>query len=118
MNDNIIRVTISEAARLFGVDQKTIRRAIKNNELKYVVVLGRYKIHFETLLKWSQQRITTKNKLSSRGIGQFVNQWKIKNTLYSPNPQIIKNKSVIKPKDDTNNNNLISSKKEDIKNSS
>ncbi len=90
MNDEIIRVSISEAAKLFGVDQKTIRRAIKNNVLRYVVVQGRYKIQFESLLRWSQQKTTVKNKLEKKGIGQFVGRWKIKNTLFSPNPKSIK----------------------------
>ncbi len=88
--EDIIRVSVSEAARLFGVDSKTIRRALANNELRYVVVRGRYKINFESLVQWSQNRATIKNKLANKGIGQFVNQWKIKNRLYSPNPGLIK----------------------------
>ena len=86
---NVVRLSISEAARIFGVNAQTIRRAIAAGEIRYVVVANRYKINFESLLKWSQKRTTTKNKLASRGIGQFVNQWKIKNTLYSPNPKIL-----------------------------
>lgn len=87
---NIIRVSVSEAARLFGIDQKTIRRAIKNQKLKYIVVHSRYKINFESLLEWSQQKTTVKNKLAKQGIGQFVDNWKIKNKLYSPNPKLLK----------------------------
>ena len=90
MENQIIRVSISEAARLFGVDPITIRRAIRNGDLKYVVVRGRYKIHFESLLKWSQMRTSTQNKLNHKGIGQFVEKWKIKNLLYSPNPKLFK----------------------------
>jgi len=86
---NVIRVSISEAARLFGIDQKTIRRAIKAGQLKYIVVCGRYKINFSSLLEWSQTRTTVKNKLAANGIGQFVDHWKIKNKLYSPNPDLI-----------------------------
>ena len=52
----IIRVSISEAARLFGVNAQTIRRAIKNQEITYVVVAGRYKINFVSLVKWSQTK--------------------------------------------------------------
>jgi excisionase family DNA binding protein len=85
----IIRVSISEAARLFGVNAQTIRRAISSQEITYVVVGGRYKLNFESLVKWSQRRTTTKNKLAKRGIGQFVEQWKIKNPLYSPNPKAV-----------------------------
>lgn len=109
--DQIIRLSISEAAKLFGVNAQTIRRAVQNNEINYIVVQGRYKINFESLVKWSQRRVTIKNKMESRGIGQYVDRWKIKNKLYSPNPQIVDNaveeekpKKVVQPKS-TNNFN-------------
>ena len=88
----IVRVSISEAAALFGVSLQTIRRAIKEQEITYVVVAGRYKINFESLVKWSQRTTTIKNKLAKRGIGQFIDRWKISNPLYSPNPKSILNK--------------------------
>lgn len=88
--DEVIRVSISEAAKLFGVNAQTIRRAIKSDELSYVVVQGRYKIAFESLLKWSQQHSTINNKMHSKGIGQYVDQWKIRNKIYAPNPEILK----------------------------
>lgn len=88
----VIRVSISEAARLFGVNAQTIRRAIAAQEVTYIIVSGRYKLNFESLVKWSQKHTTLKNKLENKGIGQFVEHWKIKNTLYSPNPKIVTNK--------------------------
>ncbi|MDX9893212.1 MAG: helix-turn-helix domain-containing protein [Patescibacteria group bacterium] len=92
---NVIRLSVSEAARLFGVEQKTIRRAIKDGLLKYIVVQGRYKINFVSLLEWSQGKTTIKNKLSQKGIGKYVDKWKIKNKLYSPHPDLTK-KDLIK----------------------
>lgn len=86
----IIRVSISEAARLFGVNPQTIRRAIRDQEITYVVVGGRYKINFESLVKWSQRKITVKHKSEKQGIGQFVDKWKISNTLYSPSTKAVK----------------------------
>ncbi len=86
----VIRVSISEAARLFGVNPQTIRRAIKDHEITYVVVAGRYKINFESLVKWSQRKTTVRNKSNQKGIGQYVDQWKINNTLYSPSSKLIK----------------------------
>ncbi len=83
----MIRVSVSEAAKLFGVNPLTIRRAIKDQEITYVVVAGRYKVNFESLVKWSQKHTTIKNKLNNKGIGQYVDRWKIKNPLYSPNPK-------------------------------
>ncbi|MFA5187862.1 MAG: helix-turn-helix domain-containing protein [Patescibacteria group bacterium] len=90
MEPNIIRLSISEAAKLFGIDPKTIRRALKSQELRYIVVRGRYKLNFESLLKWSQKKPTVRNKTNQKGIGQYVDKWKINNKHYSPNPQIIK----------------------------
>jgi excisionase family DNA binding protein len=80
----VIRVSISEAAKLFGVNSQTIRRAIASKEIVYIVVAGRYKLNFESLVKWSQRHTTIKNKLENKGIGQFIGNWKIKNPLYSP----------------------------------
>lgn len=87
----MIRVSVSEAARLFGVNSQTIRRAIKAQEVTYVIVGGRYKLNFESLVKWSQRHTTIKNKLIKRGIGQFVDKWKISNPLFSPNPKTLSN---------------------------
>ena len=86
----MIRLSVSEAAKLFGVNSQTIRRAITAQEITYAVVSGRYKINFESLVKWSQKHTTIKNKMASRGIGPYVEKWKIKNPLYSPNPKSLK----------------------------
>lgn len=104
----IIRVSISEAARLFGVNPQTIRRAVRDQEITYVVVGGRYKINFESLVKWSQRKVTVKHKSDRQGIGQFVDKWKISNTLYSPSTKTII-KKITKP-DDTivSNENAVS----------
>lgn len=92
----MIRVSVSEAARLFGVNTQTIRRAIQAQEVTYVVVSGRYKLNFESLVKWSQRHTTVRNKLANKGIGQFIDRWKIKNPLYSPNPKSVKKDEVTK----------------------
>lgn len=84
---SIIRLSVSEAARLFGVSQRTIRRAIQDGNLTYVVVQGRYKINFESLLRWSQRSTTARHKRDKQGMGQYVQQWRIKNKLFSPNPK-------------------------------
>jgi excisionase family DNA binding protein len=86
---SVIRLSVSEAARMFGVSQRTVRRAITNQEVTYVVVQGRYKINFESLLKWSQDTTTIRNKRDKAGLGQFVVQWRIKNKMFSPNPKVL-----------------------------
>lgn len=79
-----VRVSISEAARLFGIHARTIRRAISTGEIRYIVVRGRYKIHFGSLVSWSQQSAGVRRKRDEKGIGQWVDQWKIKNVKFSP----------------------------------
>lgn len=74
---------------MFGVSTRTIRRAIAAKEISYIVVQGRYKINFESLLRWSQSSTTVRNKRDKAGIGQFVEKWRIRNTLYSPNPETL-----------------------------
>ena len=95
----VIRLSVSEA---FGVNARTIRRAINANELAYVVVQGRYKIGFESLVKWSQKKATIKNKTEKYGIGQFVEKWKIKNKHFSPNPNVLSPKTSAMSNDVTN----------------
>jgi excisionase family DNA binding protein len=90
MPDNIIRLSVSEAAKLFGVSALTVRRAIASGLLNYVVVQNRYKISFESLVKWSQSSAHVRNKSEAKGIGQFVGSWKITNKKFSPNPAAIK----------------------------
>ena len=76
----IIRVSVSEAARLFGISQQTVRRALKNNAISFIVIGNRYKIDFASLFTWSQSKITVKNKMNGNGIGQFVAKWRIPST--------------------------------------
>ena len=90
MPDNIIRLSVSEAAKLFGVSTLTVRRAIANGMLNYVVVQNRYKISFESLVKWSQASAHVRNKSEAKGIGQFVGTWKVANKKFSPNPAVLK----------------------------
>ena len=82
----IIRISISEAGRLFGVSAKTIRQAIKLGQINYVVVRGRYKLNFESMLEWSQLSTRRRNILAQQGLGQYVDQWRIRNRKYSPRP--------------------------------
>ena len=90
----VVRVSISEGARLFGINSRTIRRALAQGQIRYIVVCGRYKLNFESLLRWSQRQTTVQKKLNAQGIGQWVSKWKIRNPKYSPNhPEQIKGQS-------------------------
>ncbi len=90
---NAVRVSISEAARLFGVHARTIRRAILRQELRYIVVRNRYKLSFASLIAWSQSHATVQKKRDRHGIGQWVDQWKIRATKFSPRPPSSENKT-------------------------
>lgn len=81
-----IRVSVSEAARLLGLSSKSIRDAIRKQEIRYIVVRNRYKISFESLLLWSQRTAKRANKLARSGLGQYVDNWKISVTKFSPRP--------------------------------
>lgn len=87
-----IRLSVSESAKLFGVHTHTIRQAIKAQELTYIVVRGRYKLSLPILIAWSQKNTWRKNKFEKYGIGQYVEKWRIRSTLYSPNPDTAKQK--------------------------
>lgn len=94
MTENLlpIRVTVSQAAQLFGISEKAVRNAIKENKLHYVVVRNRYKINFDSLLEWSQKTTRRRNRRDSFGIGRHVSQWQIRNKKYSPNPNLLEEK--------------------------
>jgi len=66
---------VSEAARLFGLSDKTIRDALKAREIKYILIKGRYKINFESLLAWTQKTVRRQNKLTRFGMGRYVREW-------------------------------------------
>jgi excisionase family DNA binding protein len=81
-----IRLSVSQAAKLFGVSDRTVRRALSRNQIRYIIVRNRYQLNFESLLSWSQQSHHLSNKLEKQGIGQWVEKWKIHNLKFSPRP--------------------------------
>ena len=91
--ENIIRLSVSEAAKLFGVSTKTIRQAIKKEEIRYIVVNGRYKINFASLMEWSQLSTRRANLLKQQGVGQYIDRWKIRNKKFSPCEKLINKKT-------------------------
>jgi len=83
-----IRVSVSEAAKLFGVSTATIRKALREQELRYIIVQNRYKINFEDLVSWSQKSARRSGQFREKGIGQFATKWHINNRLYSPDKKL------------------------------
>jgi excisionase family DNA binding protein len=87
---SIVRISPSQAAQLFGINERTVRRAINSGELRYIIVQGRYKINFEDMVKWSQRLPSREEKRDTEGIGQFVSKWKITNPKFSPSEKVVK----------------------------
>ena len=73
---NKLWLSVSQAANLFGVEQKTIRRAIKEKRVNYVVEENRYNLEMGSLIKWAHSNTKLYNKLEYHGIGKFVKEWK------------------------------------------
>jgi hypothetical protein len=73
---NPIWVSVSEAAKISGVNSKTIRRALQNQVIKYKIVKNRYSVDFSSLLQFLYAKKKLRNKLSQYGIGQYVDKWR------------------------------------------
>lgn len=71
-----IWLSVSEAARIGGVQTKTIRRAIQYNKIKYKIIGNRYSIDLFSLIIFLQTKTKLKNKLNQLGLGQYVDKWK------------------------------------------
>jgi hypothetical protein len=72
-----IWLTISESAKIGGVNNKTIRRAILGKTIKYKVVKNRYSVELGSLLNYLKTNKKLENKLNFNGIGQYIDKWRI-----------------------------------------
>ncbi len=73
---NPIWLSVSEAAKVGGVQTKTIRRALDAGALKFKVIGNRYLINTTTLIAWSLSTTKLRNKFLNHGLGQYVSNWK------------------------------------------
>jgi excisionase family DNA binding protein len=73
---NLIWLSISEAAKIGGVQNKTIRRGITNKTIKYKIVGNKYFVDLTTLIQFLYTKTKLKNKLLFHGIGQYVDKWR------------------------------------------
>lgn len=74
--DRQIWLSVSEAAKLGGVDNKTIRRAIKDKRMRYKVSGNRYAIRLSSLIEFTQSTTKLRNKFFTHGLGQYVESFK------------------------------------------
>ncbi len=86
MDTQDLRLSVSQAAKLFGVSDRTIRRALALKQIRYIVARNRYQLNFESLLNWSQYNPQVAKKRDAKGLGQWVEKWKIKNPKFAPRP--------------------------------
>lgn len=75
VDENPLWLSVSEAAKVGGVQTKTIRRAIKK-ELKFKVKGNRYFIALSSLIVYLHRNTKLQNKLNEHGIGQYIKEWK------------------------------------------
>jgi hypothetical protein len=68
--------SVTEAARLGGVQAKTIRRAIQSRLIIYKIIKNRYLIDLGSLIKFLHTKTKLRNKLQQFGIGQYIDKWK------------------------------------------
>ncbi|MBU0722490.1 hypothetical protein KKA93_03480 [Patescibacteria group bacterium] len=71
-----IWLSVSQAAKIGGVQTKTIRRTIQYNNVKYKIIGNRYLIDLASLIIFLQAKTKLKNKLNQFGLGQYVDKWK------------------------------------------
>jgi excisionase family DNA binding protein len=73
---NPIWLSVSEAAKIGGVQNKTIRRAIMAKSLKYKIVGNRYLLDLASVVQYLQSNTKLKNKLNLYGLGQYIDTWR------------------------------------------
>ncbi|OIO08664.1 hypothetical protein CO115_01115 [Candidatus Falkowbacteria bacterium CG_4_9_14_3_um_filter_36_9] len=73
--NNPVWLSVSEAAKIGGVQNKTIRRAIQSRAVKYKVKGNRYLIEITSIIKYLYKKTKLKNKFNDFGIGQYVEKW-------------------------------------------
>jgi len=73
--ENPIWLSVSESAKIAGVQTKTIRRAISAKKVTYKIVKERYLIDMRSVIILAKQTTKLNNKFNNFGIGQYVKEW-------------------------------------------
>jgi len=64
-------VSVSEAAKMGGVQTKTIRRAIEGGRVKFQIKNNRYLLELGSVFKFLAESPKLKNKFWNRGVAQY-----------------------------------------------
>ncbi len=73
---NPLWLSVSEAAKIGGVKNKTIRRAIQFNTIKFRIIGNRYQVDLSSVIDYLFSKTKLKNKFNQFGLGQYVDKWK------------------------------------------
>jgi uncharacterized protein with von Willebrand factor type A (vWA) domain len=73
---NPIWLTMAEAAKLGGIQKRTIKRAIRAKAIKFRIIESRYQVDLRSTLLYFFSKKKLWNKLQESGIGQYVEEWK------------------------------------------
>ncbi len=68
-------LSISESAKVGGITNKTIRRAIHSKKLKYKIINDRYFINLSSVIIFVHSNAKLRNKFYSYGFGQYISKW-------------------------------------------
>ncbi|MEA3450142.1 MAG: hypothetical protein U9Q85_04195 [Patescibacteria group bacterium] len=69
-------VSISAAAQLGGVSNKTVRRAVSDKKIRFKIVNNRYLLDLRSFIRYLYANTKLKNKLNEKGIGQYITGWR------------------------------------------
>ncbi|MFH0840768.1 MAG: hypothetical protein V1865_02190 [bacterium] len=74
--DKPIMVSVSEASKLSGLANRSIRRAIESKIIRFTIKQNRYFIDLRSLIRFMSSTTKRKNKFNTEGLGQYVDKWK------------------------------------------
>jgi hypothetical protein len=72
---NPIWLSLREAAKLGGIEKKTVKRALRMGTIKYRVIENRYQVDLKSLFLFLFSKKKLWNKMNERGIGQYIEKW-------------------------------------------
>jgi len=73
---NPLWISISMAAQLGGINNKTIRRAIQAKKIRYKITGNRYFVDFNSIFRYLYKSKKLRNKLLEYGVGQYIIKWR------------------------------------------
>lgn len=69
---NPIWLSVSETAKICGVNQKTIRRAIQAKQINYKIYKDRYLLNLSAVIEYMHSNKKLLNKFKQYGLGQYL----------------------------------------------